>query len=718
MSEFEDFDFDVEALAYNFVTSNPPTPEPESEPEPEKYEPNFAPSDEEVDELFDDLTSGIENDEEVIAAAAAVLEAEYVITQIEIKHEEQKQKYNELDAKRREIEKLLNEVVREQDEVRRQLNNMQWDKRRAETAHREKQHAVEVARQAALAKKRFDNLHKVFERKARGKAWYEGLPNGKKILAHQWVGAKFLASAERAILGDGMGLGKTLTSIAALDLVDSKRALVVCPADITSNFVREVQQWAPHRPVISIKGMTKNERNITLEGLQYLDTVVIVVNYEAWRKDFSLLERLIDQRFDTVILDEAHSIKATASDTYKGCDKIVLADNICPRCPDQPTLKFITQQMRICPSCNWQGQHFDAYNEQGETLTDSERYWLTKSVKHLWTMTGTPILNAPQDIYAMLSLIDPHNFYAKNSFLREYCYLDENGRWSFRTGGLESLTTRLSGRYLARNLGDTDIVLPEQTPIVHEVTLDPDLHGDQIRVIKQLKEYCQIVLDSGATVTPLATIALITRQRQANVWPGGIEVTLNERTFKVSEEITQSAKIEKATELIAQFVEAGQRVALFSQFSTALEELHRRLDGSITEEGVVIRSVRLDGSTPENLKEEIKTNFNKDLGETPKWDVVLCNYKTGGVGLNLTNAEHTIILDEEWNPGKRDQAYARTHRIGQDRQTFVHLLRIPGTIDTWLSNLIEQKEKLIEGFDAGTLDIQAELRKALSTGEL
>jgi hypothetical protein len=64
-----------------------------------------------------------------------------------------------------------------------------------------------------------------------------------------------------------------------------------------------------------------------------------------------------------------------------------------------------------------------------------------------------------------------------------------------------------------------------------------------------------------------------------------------------------------------------------------------------------------DGDTPESIREQVKADFNRSVvGDGPyKWQVVLANYKTGGVGLNFTAATQMIILDEEWNPGKEEQ---------------------------------------------------------------
>jgi SNF2 family DNA or RNA helicase len=248
--------------------------------------------------------------------------------------------------------------------------------------------------------------------------------------------------------------------------------------------------------------------------------------------------------------------------------------------------------------------------------------------------------------------------------------------------------------------------------------LDKQEYPLQHRTITQLSKAASILLDSGQRMTVMHLIALVTRKRQANVWPGGIEMKDDDGNvvFSVGDEVQESVKMDAVTENIAKFHKEGHRQVVFSQFKTALAEMERRL------KGLGYRVVRLDGDTPEALRAEIKTNFYRAKEETPKWDILLANYKTGGVGLNLTSITKTHILDEEWNPGKRDQAYARSARMGQLEETDVYVYRIPGTIDTWMSNTIYRKEKLISEFTDVVLekeeDIMTNLMDAIESGEI
>ena len=551
-------------------------------------------------------------------------------------------------------------------------------------------------------------------------------PYADRILEHQRDGAYLLATNMRCILGDKRGAGKTLTSIAAWDMAQSQRVLVIVPDDVVSNFVNEIHYWAPHRNVMQLGKMKPAERDFAITMAKQMESFTMVLNYSAWRKDKSLLQSLIDLKFDTVVMDEAHTMKNTSTSAYRGCREVVLAENICPKCGGNPVTKSSVDgwdSFLGCDTCDW-------------TAKDEGYEFLDRcSVKMVIPMSGTVILNKPQDLFALLSLVDPINFAELKDFLRVYCQQNwYSGKWEFKSGGLESLQKKLSGKYIARE----GVKTPGQTVYTHDLELDPNQYPLQHRIIEQLSKHAQILMDSGKKMTVLATIALITRKRQANVWPAGIQLKDDngDVVFSVGEEVRESIKIDHCISekrnsdgewdgLIPELTEQGDktlgdRVVVFSQFKGPLAELERRLNRA------GISCVRFDGDTPQHIRDEAKIDFDRKYceaedyneGKGYKWQVILANYKTGGVGLNFTAATETIILDREWNPGKEDQAFGRTDRLGQTEHTNVHILRIPRTIDTWMDGLIEEKENLIAGFNEATESLSDRLLKAMRDGEV
>ncbi|HET7713329.1 MAG TPA: SNF2-related protein [Patescibacteria group bacterium] len=568
---------------------------------------------------------------------------------------------------------------------------------------------LEAERIAAEQEAKFAAIAAEWDRKTMAAPWREWAKD------HQMSGAKKIAQAGHIICADGMGLGKTLTSTIALDMIRAatesarpdnpyevsgshdtevirpcgRKILYFCPATMIKNVEREVRRWAPHRSVAILGGMSKAQREFVLDTLEHSAECVVVINYEAWRKQLALIDRLIAINFDTVIVDEAHNVKDRKSIAYRGINRILKESN------DGRGVEFVLP------------------------------------------MTGTPILNKPQELFSLLTLVDPYHFYSENYFLRDFCQQNPYTlKWEFKTGGLDSLAKKIANIYFRRTKDQAGIILPPKTITVHEIEIDEELYPEQARARKEMRTWGSIMLDAkeGKAISAAAMIAVYTRLRQIETWPAGIEIKdgkTHEVILKV--DIEESQKLdyiikpngdvnnptwEEAEGLLPE-VWDEERVVLFSQFKAPLHELRRRIKLAGK------RAIVLDGDTPPALRDEIATNFDAKYNEEPKWDVVLCNYKVGGVGMNMTAATQMIIVDEEWNPGKRDQAYDRIHRMGQDKPVSIHVLRAKrsgvdvngvkqdGGIDTWLAAIIEHKENVVQGFneatDAGSL---AEMGKA------
>jgi SNF2 family DNA or RNA helicase len=617
------------------------------------------------------------------------------------------------DSKRAEIARLLGQLEDEEKAEQRSKKEIAEIRKREEAEHRRQEsHA-----QAEQVRTDVSNLEEKYRKLAEGKPWYAGNADVGVILPFQWRGALFGAGARRWVLGDGMGLGKTRQSIGWLDLVQARRVLVVCQADICDQFAGEIMSLAPHRTVVNLYKKTPKTRHALMENVLASDDAVVVVNFEIWRKDKDLLAKMMDWRIDTMIVDEAHNLKNTSTSNFKYIEMLVKVDNVCPNCKGPiKGLHGTDKKLKPCPACGW---------KKGDSTPVRYAYkldeWLSsKSMKHVCFTTGTPILNSPLDIYALLHLCDPMLFARKTQFLETFCTTNHHsGKVEFRDGQLDNLKPLIAGRFIARSREDAGIVLPVQRKHIVRVDLDPEGYKKQYKIVRQLSERAQIMLDSGESMTIMHLISLITRKRQANVWPAGIELRDSEGNvvFSVGDEVRESAKLDAALEHILAIHAEGRRQVVFSQFSTALMGFKEILESN------GLRVAVLTGATPRKLRDEIKNNFYQARGEEPKWDIILCNYKTGGTGLNLTSASATHIIDEEWNPGKRDQAYARTDRIGQELENDVYIYRIPASIDTWMSNTIHRKEQMVSAFQDTMVDENADmtansLSEAMRTGAI
>ena len=117
-----------------------------------------------------------------------------------------------------------------------------------------------------------------------------------RLRPYQKAGVEFLADRRRALLADGMGLGKSVQALVALERLGAHPAVVVCPASVKHTWRKEIEKWVPWRSV-----------QVLWTGADVVDDVdLVVLNPE-------LLDRQLENLFlldpEAVVLDEAHMYK-------------------------------------------------------------------------------------------------------------------------------------------------------------------------------------------------------------------------------------------------------------------------------------------------------------------------------------------------------------------------------------------------------------------------
>ena len=169
-----------------------------------------------------------------------------------------------------------------------------------------------------------------------------------------------------------------------------------------------------------------------------------------------------------------------------------------------------------------------------------------------------------------------------------------------------------------------------------------------------------------------------------------------------------SAKLDAFRELLAESVDEGHRMLVFSQFTSLLALLREELDA----EGVAY--CYLDGSMTTKARQAAVDKFQDD--ETVP--VFLISLKAGGTGLNLTGADTVVHYDPWWNPAAEAQATDRTHRIGQTKVVTSYRLICSGTVEEKVMALQDTKRALLadvfEASDAAAAKLSlADLRDLL-----
>lgn len=164
-----------------------------------------------------------------------------------------------------------------------------------------------------------------------------------------------------------------------------------------------------------------------------------------------------------------------------------------------------------------------------------------------------------------------------------------------------------------------------------------------------------------------------------------------------------SAKLDSCMELIQSAIDGGHRMLLFSQFTSMLELLEKRLDAEN------IEYYKITGETSKQKRMELVKQFNE--GTVP---VFLISLKAGGVGLNLIGADMVIHYDPWWNLSAENQATDRAYRIGQKNNVQVYKLITKNSIEEKIYDLQMKKAELADNM----LSTQTKFVNKLSKDEI
>lgn len=307
--------------------------------------------------------------------------------------------------------------------------------------------------------------------------------------------------------------------------------------------------------------------------------------------------------------------------------------------------------------------------------------------KHRFALTGTPIENRLSELWSIFDFLMPGLFGSYDRFRDRY-------EQPILVGD-EVATERLRaavGPFILRRLKKdvlTDLPDKLETPIVAQ------MGREQSKLYRAREQALRVSLskETGAEApTKLQVLTELTRLRQLCCDP-----RLVYDNYKGG-----SCKIDTIWQLIAESVDAGAKVLVFSQFTSFLALIAERL----RKEHVAF--FELTGSTPKEQRVRMVDTFNAD--DTP---VFLISLKAGGTGLNLTGAQVVIHADPWWNLAAEDQATDRAHRIGQQSDVTVYKVICRGTIEERILALQAAKADLADsvvgtggGGGLGSLDRQ------------
>ena len=148
---------------------------------------------------------------------------------------------------------------------------------------------------------------------------------------------------------------------------------------------------------------------------------------------------------------------------------------------------------------------------------------------------------------------------------------------------------------------------------------------------------------------------------------------------------SESGKFGRIREICETIYEKREKVLVFTQFREITGPLEEYLETIFNHEGLV-----LHGGTPVKKRKDIVNRFQSH----EYIPFIVMTVKAGGVGLNLTAANHVIHFDRWWNPAVENQATDRAFRIGQKKNVIVHKFITKGTIEEKIDDMLTEKASL------------------------
>lgn len=458
-----------------------------------------------------------------------------------------------------------------------------------------------------------------------------GLPEGfefkTKPFSHQLEGVEYGLKYDRWFLGDEQGLGKTKQvidiAVARKVMYGYRFCLIVCGVNTLKwNWVNEIH--------------THSKEDAYILGQRRKGTKIRIGSTKDKLEDLKLMyDRKEPHPYFIITNVESFRDKNIADTISDLCKKGIIgmcaADEMHKM--KNPTAQQTKGFLKCLPYCRI-------------------------------GMTGTPLMNSPMDLYVILKWLgyESHAFY---SFKQHYCVMGGYGGYEIvGYKNLDQLTAQVR-EIMLRRLKSEVLDLPEKIYVDDIV----EMEGKQAVMYKEVEAGLKADYINGDIDLTNPLSALI-RLRQTTGYPGIL-----------SDEITESAKLDRMEELVENCTSNDEKVIIFSNWTQMTDAICNKLKSSRHKVGVIT------GETPDSSRQEIVDVFqnSSDLS------VLVGTIGAMGTGLTLTAATTVIFVDEPWNKALFDQAVDRAHRIGQKNNITIYSIMCKDTIDERIHNLIYKK---------------------------
>lgn len=472
--------------------------------------------------------------------------------------------------------------------------------------------------------------------------------DGTVPFPYQSAGVEYCLPLERSIIGDDMGLGKTLQGIMLCNSTDAKSVLVVCPASLRLNWLKEWEKFATNQNLATCAVLNGSDVNLAK------DADVVFVSYDLLIKP-AMQKVARARKWDVVIVDEAHYLK-------------------------NPKVKRSTHLLGLPPRSRM------PKDKKGNEIPHPRE---PIPAKRWVLLTGTPITNRPVDFWNLLRFCDTTHFGDYYQYCKQFCDAKKGFGNSLDVGGssnLSELQQIIRGSCMVRRL-KTDVL--KQLPAkVRQIILlpTPDKVKRELNALTMESVFSDETIDAISEAIDNAKSA-----NSSDEWDQSTEhLNAQKIPFEAiakARSILGLAKVDLAIEHIKSILDgdSSKKLIIGAHHSDVIDQLVGALEGY----GVAT----ITGSTSAANRQAAVERFQTD----GSCRLFVGNILAAGTGITLTASSHTIFVETDWVPANNRQFEDRNHRIGQKDTVLIQYLAMDDTLD---ANIIKSNAKKIRVIEA------------------
>jgi len=309
--------------------------------------------------------------------------------------------------------------------------------------------------------------------------------------------------------------------------------------------------------------------------------------------------------------------------------------------------------------------------KDGKTQQSKFVMGISKGKEYVLALTGTPVVNKPMDLIPQLHIIDRLQvFGGYTGFMNRYC------QGYNQASNLKELNFLMHKNcFYRREKREVLTDLPDKMRNI--VRCDISTRAEYNKAENDLKAYLKENLSK--------TDAEITKSLR-----GEVMVMIG-----ILKKISARGKIEQMIEHIEEVVDSGEKIVVFAWHKEIVQELKRAIPGTVT----------ITGDDSMDQRQRAVDGFQND----PKVQVIVCNIKSGGVGITLTASSRVSFIELPWHPADCEQCEDRTHRIGQKNSVQCDYFLGHETIDEHIYQIIEKKRNIVNQVTGAEEEIETNM---------